>query len=224
MITSKLNIRVLSRYFLLSLFVLTYSCSNGQPKESGEFRQPDLVEPIKLDSTFHLDIKYATDNNFLGKPVYMQARAFLQRPAAEALIRANRKLQKEGYGIIIFDGYRPWSVTKLFWDSVTEEERQAGFVADPQKGSRHNRGCAVDLTLYSLETGKEVVMPSEYDEFTERAFSDFSGGDSEAIRLRDLLRSTMESEGFQVLKEEWWHFDYKDWRLYPILNLPFEEL
>ena len=210
--------------FIVHSIFLACTLSFGQPVEKGEFRKPELVELIKLDSTFHLDIKYATDKNFLGRSVYSEARAFLQRPAAEALVRVNKKLRSDGYGLLIFDGYRPWSVTKQFWDEATEEQREIGFVADPQKGSRHNRGCAVDLTLYCLKTGKEVEMPSEYDEFTERAHSEYAEGDIESLRLRDLLRRVMESEGFQVLKEEWWHFDYKDWRLYPILNLPFEEL
>jgi D-alanyl-D-alanine dipeptidase len=219
----KMNILVKHIVLLFLLLVITNSCC-AQPKETGEFRKPDLIELTKLDSTIKLDIKYATADNFLGKSVYTQARAFLQRPAAEALVRVNKKLRSVGYGIIVFDGYRPWSVTKLFWDSASEEERKGGFVADPSKGSKHNRGCAVDLTLFDLKTGKEVTMPSKYDEFSEKAFPDYQGGDPESRRLRDLLRAAMESEGFQVIKEEWWHYDYKDWKLYPILDLKFEEL
>ncbi len=213
-----------STFFSLSILIILSACSYGPPKESGEFLKPDLVELTELDSTFKLDIRYATTNNFLGKIVYSQARAFLQRPAAEALVRVSKRLREDGYGIVVFDGYRPWSVTKLFWDSATEEERQAGFVANPARGSRHNRGCAVDISLYSLETGKEVTMPSGYDEFTERAFSNYSGGEKDAIRLRDLLITAMESEGFKVLEQEWWHFDFKDWPRYPILNIDFVDL
>jgi D-alanyl-D-alanine dipeptidase len=208
----------------LLLFIIISSTSFSQPVEVGEFRKSDLVEITKLDSTIRLNILYATENNFVGKPVYKQARAFLQRPAAEALVRVNHKLCKQGFGLLVYDGYRPWSVTKLFWDFATDEQRKIGFVADPSKGSKHNRGCAVDLTLYDLKTGKEVEMPSGYDEFSERAHSNYSGGEPEQTRLRDLLRSYMESEGFQVFIEEWWHFDYKDWRHYSILNIPFEEL
>jgi len=182
------------------------------------------VEVVTLDSAIHLDIRYATENNFTGHAVYLQARCMLQRPAAEALVRVNHKLRDIGYGILAFDGYRPWYVTKLFWDTATEEEREKGFVADPNEGSRHNRGCAIDLTLYDLSTGKEVTMPSLYDEFTERAGAKYNGGSSESRRLRDILRATMASEGFNVIDEEWWHFDYQDWRSYPILNISFEDL
>lgn len=182
------------------------------------------MEVVKLDSTIHLDIRYATTNNFLHRPVYAQARAFLQRPAAEALVRAQKALKSQGYGVLLFDGYRPWSVTKIFWDSATDAERKIEFVANPRKGSRHNRGCAVDLSLIDLKTGLAVAMPSEYDEFTERAFPTYAGGAFEARALRDLLRKAMEAEGFTVYSAEWWHFDYKDWKQYHILNLPFEAL
>jgi D-alanyl-D-alanine dipeptidase len=194
----------------------------GPPKEAGPFRKPELVELVKLDPTLRLDIRYATRNNFLGRPVYTEARAFLQRPAAEALVRVNRALRQRGYGLVIFDGYRPWSVTKVFWDATLEDKRE--FVADPAKGSRHNRGCAVDLSLFDLRTGAEVKMPSEFDEFTERAHINYKCGSAESMRLRDLLRAAMEAEGFAVYEPEWWHYDYKDWKEYPILNLSFSEI
>jgi zinc D-Ala-D-Ala dipeptidase len=120
------------------------------PPEPGTFLKPDLVELVKLDPTIKLDIRYATTNNFLGTPVYTQARAFLQRPAAEALLRAHRELHAQGYGLIIHDGYRPWYVTKIFWDATPDAKKI--FVADPAAGSKHNRGCAVDLSLYDLKT------------------------------------------------------------------------
>jgi zinc D-Ala-D-Ala dipeptidase len=166
------------------------------PVEKGEFRTSDLVELIKLDPTIQLDIRYATPNNLIGTPVYSQARAFLQRPAAEALVRVQHALAKEGYGLLVHDAYRPWYVTKLFWDAVPEAQHQ--FVADPAKGSRHNRGSAVDLTLIDLKTGEPVVMPSLYDETTERAYPTYTGGTEEQRRLRDLLRRYMEAEGFAV--------------------------
>lgn len=194
----------------------------GQPEEKGPFRAPDLVELVRLDSTVRLDIRYATANNFMGRAMYGEARAFLQRPAAEALLRAHRKLARQTYGLLIFDAYRPWSVTKAFWDATPPEKRT--YVANPKKGSRHNRGCAVDLTLYDRKTGQEVPMPSAYDDFTERAAADYPGGTPEQRRARTLLRQAMEAEGFRVNAEEWWHFDYEDWREYPILDLKFGEI
>ena len=206
------------------LWSVIVGCQHGPPKESGNFRNSDLVEIATLDPTMRLDIRYATTNNFLHRPVYSQAKAYLQRPAAEAVLRAHRALKPKGYGLLIFDGYRPWSVTKIFWDSASEAERKIEFVANPKKGSRHNRGCAVDLSLYDLKTGQEVKMPSGYDEFSERAYPTYQGGTAESRALRDLLRSVMEAEGFTVYPAEWWHYDYKDWKEYRILDVPFEKL
>lgn len=194
----------------------------GPPQEEGTFREPDLVELLKLAPTLKLDVRYATANNFTGRAVYTEARAFLQRPAAEALVRVSRALKKKGYGLVVFDGYRPWAVTKLFWEITPADKKQ--FVADPSKGSRHNRGCAVDLTLYDLKTGRQVSMPGEYDEMSERSHINYAGGTPEQRRLRDLLRAAMEAEGFKPYEPEWWHYDFKDWRLYQILNLGFDEI
>ena len=207
----------------LSLLLLV-SCRTSPPKEAGPFRPPELVELVKLDPSIHLDIRYASSNNFMGRPMYREARAFLQRPAAEALVRAHQQLKTQGYGLLIFDGYRPWSVTKLFWEAATPQQRRIGFVANPARGSKHNRGCAVDLTLFELSTGKEVLMPSGYDEFSERASPSYEGGSPEARQRRDLLRTTMEAQGFKVLREEWWHFDYQDWKEYRIQNVPFRKI
>jgi len=169
-----------------------------------------------------LDIRYATANNIARKPVYKESRAFLQRPAAIALIKVNEELHALGYGLLIFDGYRPWSVTKLFWDITAKENKK--FVANPKKGSRHNRGCAVDLSLYDLKTGKEVTMPGAYDEMSERSYPTYIGGTEEQRKMRDLLRSKMEANGFTVEKSEWWHFDFSDWRSYRIANVPFSKI
>ena len=192
------------------------------PKTPGASRKADLVELKSLDNTIKLDIRYATANNFVGRPVYPEARAFLQRPAAEAVVRVHQRLKKQGLGVVIFDGYRPWAVTKLFWDSTSGDQRN--FVADPAKGSKHNRGCAIDLGLYDLKTGRNIEMPSGYDEFSERAFPAYTGGTLEQTRMRELLRREMESEGFNVIKTEWWHFDYKDWEQYPIFDIPFSDI
>lgn len=192
------------------------------PKESGEFRPSDLIEPTALEPSIRLDIRYATTRNFLGTPLYSQARAFLQRPAAEALVRVQRALAADGYGLLVHDAYRPWYVTKMFWDATPEDKHR--FVADPAQGSRHNRGCAVDLTLYDLRTGHAVEMPSLYDEMSERAYPDYTGGNADSRRLRDLLRLRMEAEGFSVYELEWWHYDYRDWKSYAIQNVRFEQI
>ena len=192
------------------------------PEETGDFRASDLVEVTALDPTILLDVRYATRNNFLRWPVYSEARVFLQRPAAEAVVRAQRALQPQGYGLLIFDGYRPWYVTRIFWDAVPPEQRD--FVANPDQGSKHNRGCAVDLTLYVLATGREVEMPSGYDDFSERAHPDYGGGPAAQREARDLLRRTMEAQGFTVDDIEWWHYDCRDWQQYRIENVAFKDV
>jgi serine beta-lactamase-like protein LACTB len=199
------------------------SLASKPPEEKGAlFKKADLVDLAKLDDTLKFDIRYATADNFLGAPVYTSARAFLQRPAATALVRAHQKLREQGYGLLIHDAYRPWHITKLFFDATPAQFHL--FVADPQQGSRHNRGCAVDLTLYDVKAGKAVDMVSGYDEFSDRAYPDYLGGTSQQRWRRDLLRRAMETEGFTVFEAEWWHFDYRDWRSYPIMNQTFEEL
>jgi D-alanyl-D-alanine dipeptidase len=192
------------------------------PKENGDFRYPDLVELTSLDSSIKLDIRYATTNDFLSAPVYKQAKAFLERPAAEALVRANQELRRSGYGLLIHDAYRPWYVTKMFWDATPDDKKI--FVANPAEGSRHNRGCAVDLTLYDLSDGKPVQMVGVYDEMSPRSFPFYPGGTSQQRWLRAKLRHAMEKQGFQVYDYEWWHFDFGEWRSYPILNLTFEQI
>lgn len=192
------------------------------PHEEGAFLAPELVDLATLDPTIRFDIRYATANNFMGTPFYESARAFLQRPAGEALVDVNRSLAAHGYGLLIHDAYRPWHVTRMFWDATPEDLKD--FVADPERGSRHNRGAAVDLTLYDLASGRVVRMPSGYDEFSERAAPDYEGGTIGQREARDLLRRQMEAAGFEVYEFEWWHFDYREWRNYPIMNATFEEL
>ena len=192
------------------------------PSEPGEFLSSDLVEVAKLDPEIKLDIRYATTDNFLSTPVYSSARAFLQRPAAEALLRAHRDLLAQGYGLKIFDAYRPWYVTKMFWDATPPDKHQ--FVADPSQGSRHNRGCAVDLSMYELASGREIPMTGVYDEMSERSYPTYTGGTVEQRAHRDLLRAAMEKQGFTVFETEWWHFDYRDWPHYAIQNIAFEKV
>jgi len=207
---------------LLGLLLFTsLPAQTGPPKEANKL-EADLIELTKLNKSIKLDIRYATAHNFVGRPVYTEARAFLQRPAAEALVRVHKKLKEQGLGLMIFDGYRPWAVTKLFWEVVPEDKRK--FVADPAKGSKHNRGCAVDLSIYDLKTGKLIPMPSDFDEFTERASPEYKGGTEKERSNRDLLRRLMEDEGFTVNVNEWWHFDYKDWEKYTIYDIAFSEI
>ncbi|WP_084524047.1 M15 family metallopeptidase [Adhaeribacter aquaticus] len=217
-----INKFVFWRVKLFLYFLIFIGCISRPPQEKGGFKKTDLVELTQLDSTLHLDIRYATNNNFVGRPVYTEARAFLQRPAAEALVKVNKELKPLGLGLVIFDGYRPWSVTKLFWDITPKQYKK--FVANPKQGSRHNRGCAVDLSLYDLASGKQVEMPGEYDEMTKRSYPNYMGGTKEQRKMRDLLRSKMEANGFTVFEVEWWHFDYKDWRFYRIQNIPFSAI
>lgn len=214
------------RLTFLLLFVFLYSspgaAQNAPPEIPGATREADLIELNKLDNTIKLDIRYARTDNFVGKIVYTEARAFLQRPAAESVVRVHRKLKEKGLGLVIFDGYRPWSVTKLFWEVTPEDKRK--FVANPKTGSRHNRGCAVDLSLFDLKTGRLIEMPSEFDEFTERASPNYTGGTPEQTWNRDLLRAAMEAEDFTVNANEWWHFDYKDWNDYKIYDIAFSQI
>ena len=192
------------------------------PDESGDFNQADLVDVTDYSDTIKLDIRYASNRNFLGVPVYSSARAFLQRPAAEALTRIGSKLAQVGYGLLVHDAYRPWYVTKIFWDATPEEGKR--FVADPSQGSRHNRGCAIDLTLYDLETGEPIEMVGVYDEMSSRSYPHYPGGTSLQRWHRDVLIDAMQSEGFTVYEYEWWHFDFDGWENYRILTETFEAL
>jgi zinc D-Ala-D-Ala dipeptidase len=186
-------------------------------------QRPDtLTELTKLGSDIRLDIRYATTRNFTGVQLYDEPRAFLVHAAAQALIRAHMAAQADGYGLLIHDAYRPWRVTKKLWDMTPPDKR--GFVANPKQGSRHNRGCAVDLTLYDRATGNAVRMPSGYDEFSRRAYRSYDGGSADETANRARLERYMEAEGFIGISNEWWHFDYKDWANFPILDVPFAKI
>ena len=192
------------------------------PVETADHKPADLVDLTTLDPTIRLDIRYAGSDNFMGLRLYERPAAYLQRPAAQALARAAEALEAQGYGLLIHDAYRPWFVTWMFWEATPPEDHM--FVADPAKGSRHNRGCAVDLTLYDLKTGKPVDMPGRYDEMSARSYADFIGGTTKQRALRAVLRQAMVAEGFEAYPEEWWHFDYGDWRAYGIGTKTFSAL
>jgi D-alanyl-D-alanine dipeptidase len=214
----------MSRRLPVAAALLALACASvpaKPPVETGK-KPADLVEVTDLEPGIRLDIRYATADNFVGRPLYTEARAFLQRPAAEALVRAHRRLAAEGYGILVFDAYRPWSVTRLFWE-VTPKDKKA-FVADPRKGSKHNRGAAADVSLYHLADGRPVPMTTEFDDFSDRAHPDWKGGTAGQRAARDTLRRAMEAEGFTVEPNEWWHYNYRGWQDYPIVDVPFRDL
>jgi CubicO group peptidase (beta-lactamase class C family)/D-alanyl-D-alanine dipeptidase len=200
----------------------TAALAVSPPVEAPKPRKADLVALTSLDPSIKLEIRYASDTNFMGVPVYQSAEAFMQRPAAEAVAQASQALHAQGYGLLIHDAYRPWFITKMFWDATPPDHHQ--FVADPSQGSRHNRGAAVDLTLYSLATGKPIVSTGRYDEFSDRSYSNYVGGTDRQRWLREKLRTAMESHGFQGYPTEWWHFDFGRWADYPIGNASFEQL
>jgi len=176
----------------------------------------DFVELAKVIPKLALDIRYATTNNFTGRKVYADARCFLRWGSAEKLKRVQKELATEGLGLKIFDGFRPLAVQRRFWEIMPDDR----YVANPAKGSRHNRGAAVDLTLIRLSDGQELPMPTPFDDFSERAGRDYTNLPAEVIRNRELLRRVMERNGFVGLTTEWWHFDDVDWKNYPIAELP----
>lgn len=180
----------------------------------------DLVDLAQYP--FGMDVHYARADNFHGSAVYPFEAAFLQRPVAEALLRVHHGLEIYGYGILVFDGYRPWSVTKAFWDAADENQRE--FLANPDRGSVHNRGCAVDCSLFRLKDGSEVKMPSAFDEMNETAWSAYAGGTKEARAARDLLIRCMHAEKFAVITREWWHFNHPAEKNYPVLDLDFTQV
>ena len=183
-------------------------------------KNKQLVEINKHIPDIKLDIRYATKNNFSKQAVYKQARAFARLPVVEALKNVQIELRKSGLGLKIYDGYRPYSVTVTFFKLASDKN----FVANPKDGSRHNRGCAIDLTLINLKTGKELEMPTPYDSFAPEAASDYNNLPENVIKNRNILRLVMEKNGFRVLGNEWWHFDFKNWKNYELMDIPFEKL
>jgi D-alanyl-D-alanine dipeptidase len=172
-----------------------------------------------IDPNIITDIRYATDNNFVGKAVYSHPVCFLRKEVAEKLSRVQKSLEKQKLGLKIYDGYRPRSVQYLFWEFLPDNR----FVADPRIGSKHNRGAAVDVTLVD-EFGKELLMPTLFDSFSEKAFSNCMDLPELAIRNRTILHEAMKSGGFLILPTEWWHFDDSDWELYPLEDIQLASL
>jgi D-alanyl-D-alanine dipeptidase len=179
-----------------------------------------LVELSKFIPGIKLDIKYATPNNFAKQAVYTEAKAFARLPVAKSLKAVQEELKKQNLGLKIFDGYRPYNVTVKFFELASDKN----FVANPKDGSRHNRGCAIDLTLINLKTGKEVKMPTPYDSFAPAASSDYKNLPADVINNRTILRNVMERNGFRVLDNEWWHFDFVGWENFELMDMDFTEL
>ncbi|MFN2433680.1 MAG: M15 family metallopeptidase [Gemmatimonadota bacterium] len=174
-----------------------------------------LVDALAVDSTLVLDVRYATPDNFTGTTLYPVARCLLRAPIAERLARVHARLRSEGLRLKLFDCYRPLSIQRKLWALVPDER----YVANPEKGSRHNRGAAVDLTLVD-DSGAELPMPTEYDDFTPRAHRDYGGGTADQNANRQRLEDAMTAEGFEPLPTEWWHFDAPDWKEHAILDVP----
>lgn len=180
----------------------------------------DLVEIQTLIPNLLKDIRYATANNFTGKVIYSRPDCYLRKSSANKLLKVHNELEQLGLGLVIFDGYRPLSVQKKLWDVFPDER----YVANPAFGSKHNRGTAVDVTIRDLRTGTYITMPSEYDDFTERAHRAYEKMSHEAAINCKLLELLMEKHGFLGLPTEWWHFDDTNWQNFDILDTSFEEL
>jgi zinc D-Ala-D-Ala dipeptidase len=202
-----------NRVFILFFLAGLLSCNSNNDKPI------ELVDVAGINKNIIFDIKYATKDNFLKEVVYSQARCFLVKEAALKIDSIQTELEHQGLGLKIFDGYRPFSVTEKMWQILPDDR----YVANPKNGSRHNRGAAVDLTLVD-STGRELEMPTKFDDFTEKAAHAYQDLPEQAIKNRKRLKDIMEKYGFSAIKSEWWHYDLKNYKEYPILNLSFEQI
>lgn len=219
-------------------FIVLAACASAPvivPNQYGLRVVPDYKtyeQTVRLDSSKRLvdveravpgvriDVRYATSNNFMHRPLYPIAKVFLRAPAAQALAAVQRELAPQGLGLKVFDGYRPYRITEAMWEPIKNPD----FVADPSKGSRHNRGAAVDLTIVDLKTGEEIAMPTAYDAFTPKASQNFNDLPADVIANRAKLRDVMVRNGFDPLPSEWWHFDYHGWPKFELMDVTLEEL
>lgn len=202
----KKTIKIL--FFILICFLPKYIFSQNNY---------DLVNVSMLDSTIIIDLKYATSDNFMGEVLYSANICLLRRPIAEKIVKVNQQLKLKGYKLKIWDGYRPLEVQKKMWAKMPKP----GFVANPKYGSNHNRGAAVDVTLLYLN-GNEVIMPTMFDDFSDKAASSYQELPDEVLKNRKILQDVMKSNGFKTIKSEWWHFNYKDIKKYSIIDVPLE--
>lgn len=178
-----------------------------------------LVEVIKINPDILLDMRYATKNNFLKKAVYPEAKCFLRFEAARALNEVQKELETIGLGLKVFDGYRPLDVQRKMWKILPNPS----YVADPKSGSRHNRGMAVDLTLVD-KAGKPLPMPTEFDSFEKKAGHKFQDLPDNIKLNRWILKTIMEKHGFKAISSEWWHYDFRGWKKYKVLDKSFDEI
>ncbi len=200
-------------YFIAISSLFGLSCSSaGQILIS----QKDIIDILSIDSTFVLDIRYATENNFTKKILYPTAKAKLRREAAESLASVQKELRMKNLRLKIYDGYRPLAIQWKLWEIVPNED----FVANPKKGSKHNRGAAVDLTIID-SLGNELEMPTGYDDFTEKASQEYMNLSENALKNRALLKDVMTRHGFLPIKSEWWHYDFRGWEQFDIMDEPF---
>ena len=221
------------KIFLVVNLVMIFNCIHAQNKYGLKATTMDgylasvksnpnkeLINLMKFVPGLVLDIRYATTNNFTGEKIYNLPRAYARKPVAESLKKIQADLKKQGLGIKIFDGYRPYKATVRFY----EVYHDTTYVASPYRGSRHNRGCALDLTVINLKTGEELKMPTGYDSFQKAAWPSTPVADPEARKNRTLLINAMEKHGFKVNSSEWWHYDFIGWKNYEVLDIDFEEL
>ncbi len=191
--------------------------SNLQSQVPDEAR---LVDIQSINPNIVLDIRYATTNNFLEEQLYPVAKCALRKEVAEQLSKVQNDLEEIDLGLKVFDCYRPLSVTKKMWEVLPDSR----YVANPERGSRHNRGAAVDVSLVDFKTGVELEMPTDYDDFSEKAWRTYEGNEPEVKRNSDLLASMMKKQGFEPLVTEWWHFDFEGWEKYSILDVSLENI
>ncbi len=207
-------------FLILFLFV---GCAMMEPDRPANIvtdpAKAKLVRLQDIDASILFDVRYASTNNFVGDVLYDCAEVYLVKDAAIRLVRVNQRLMERGLRLLVFDGYRPWSVQKRLWEKAPDSR----YVANPKYGSRHNRGCAVDLTLANAD-GRPLEMPTDYDDFTERAHFSFMDSTPEAMANHFILVKAMMAEGFEPINSEWWHFDAPGWRDYPILDVDICEM
>lgn len=225
-----MKIRTFLFFLSLSVFALAQTKPIQKPVVINSYTQyqasvkanPDneLIEIKKAIPDIRLDIRYATRNNFMKQVMYKQARAFARKPVVEALKKIQKELKLKGFGLKIFDGYRPYAITVAFYQKASDKN----FVANPAKGSKHNRGCAVDLTIVNLKTGKDITMATPYDSFLPAAAAKYEPVSNEVRKNRQFLINVMKKHKMNVLENEWWHYDYSGWQGYQLMDIPFEKL